>query len=145
MKKFATTGLLALTLVLSTSASAFAAVYPDNEPNNRRDDANIFHVADGNQINGKLDRHNGDSQDYFKFTPTVNQKVRFQIAYSKANGQEFTLVLNGNYTYSTTRTKDYFDVDLVAGREYNIRVEGQSYDFDNNNFNYSVYTYVLPN
>lgn len=145
MKKFATTGLLALTLVLSTSASAFAAVYPDNEPNNTRDTANVFHVADGNQINGKLDRNNGDQQDYFKFTPAVNQKVRFQIAYSKANSQEFTLVLNSNYSYATTRTKDYFDVDLVAGKEYNIRVEGVSYDLDNNNFNYSVYTYVLPN
>ncbi|RAT98456.1 hypothetical protein [Brevibacillus sp. Leaf182] len=142
MKKFATTGLLALTLVLSTSASAFAAVYPDNEPNNRRDDANIFHVADGNQINGKLDRDNGDQQDYFKFTPTVDQKVRFQIAYSKANKQEFKLILGSN---ETTLTKDYFDVNLVAGREYTFKVEGHSYDLDNNNFNYSVYTYVLPN
>ncbi|WP_409175900.1 hypothetical protein [Brevibacillus fortis] len=144
MKKFATTGLLALTLVLSTSASAFAAVYPDNEPNNTKDTANVFHVADGNQINGKLNR-NGDPQDYFKFTPAVNQKVRFQIAYSKANKQEFTLVLNRNYKYATTREKDYFDVDLVAGKEYNLLVEGVSYDLDNNNFNYSVYTYVLPN
>ncbi|TKI58733.1 hypothetical protein E8L90_26900 [Brevibacillus antibioticus] len=143
MKKFAATGLLALTLVLVTSASAFAAVYPDNEPNNSRDTANTFHVADGNQINGNLDRHNGDHQDYFKFTPATNQKVRFQIAYSKANKQEFKLVLLGKD--ETTLNKDYFDVQLEAGREYTLRVEGHSYDLDNNNFNYSVYTYVLPN
>ncbi|AWX58406.1 hypothetical protein AB432_026680 [Brevibacillus brevis] len=142
MKKFATTGLLALTLVLSTSASAFAAVYHDNEPNNNRDSANIFHVADGNQINGKLDRNNGDQQDYYKFTPTVDQKVRFQLAYSKAPKQEFKLILGSN---ETTLTKDYFDVNLVAGREYIFKVEGHSYNYDYNNFNYSVYTYVLPN
>ena len=145
MKKLAS-GLLALTLVLGISTSAFAAVYPDNEPNNSYKTANPFYPAHGNQINGTLgSKINGvtDSQDYFTFTATANQKLRFQLAYSKAGGQDFRLeFLNGD---ATTPTKDYIDVDVVAGKTYYFSVAVFTYNYDYNNGNYSVYSYVLPN
>lgn len=147
MKKFTATSLLALTLLLGVSSSAFAATYPDNEPNDTAATANPFYVAHGNQINGILgNTYNGkqDGQDYYTFTTSsVPQKVRFQIAYSKAGGQYYKLRLNA--ANATTQTKDYFDVNLAANTTYTFRVEAYVINFDETDRTYSVYTYVLPN
>ncbi|MFP3393375.1 hypothetical protein [Brevibacillus sp. SIMBA_040] len=140
MKKFAS-GLLALTLVLGISTSAFAAVYQEYEPNNSWADANSFYPAHGNQLNGKLDRDNGDSQDRFTFTATQNQKIRFQLTYSKAGGQQFFLKFKNGA--STTATKDYVDIDVVAGKEYAFEVYGETFNYDYKKFDYSFYSYIL--
>lgn len=142
MKKFAS-GLIALTLVLGISTSAFAAVYPDNEPNNSKATANPFYPAHGNQINGSLHPVT-DGHDYFAFTAAETKKVRFQLAYSKAGRQEFQLVFVNNGT--TTPTKDYIDVNLEAGKNYWFRVEAISFNLDSpTNYNYSLYSYEIPN
>ncbi|MGZ0051434.1 hypothetical protein [Brevibacillus gelatini] len=145
MKKLASS-LVALILALGFSTSAFAAVYQEYEPNDKWEDANSFYAAHGNQINGKADYYNSDRQDRFTFVATQNQKIRLQLAYSKAGGQVFTLkVRAGGKTYTTTPTKDYVDFDIEAGKEYRFEVYGEVFNLDYNNFNYSVYCYVLPN
>lgn len=148
MKKI-TSSLIALTLVLGASASAFAsgvstmAIYNEYEPNNSRSEANSFFVAHGNQITGSLgSKTNGtiDHQDIFTFTATANQKVRFQIA--KSSAQDFRLTIDGT-TLETTPSKNYVDIDLVAGKQYYFRVEAYAVNYDNPDLTYSVYTYVL--
>ncbi|WP_432775674.1 hypothetical protein AAFJ72_21495 [Brevibacillus gelatini] len=141
MKKLAS-GLVALTLALSFSTSAFAAVYQEYEPNNNWKSANSFYAAHGNQINGKLDRDNNDSQDKFTFIATKTQKIRLQLTYSKAGGQLFTLDCNGE---TTTKTKDYIDIDVEAGKQYWFEVYREVSSSENKNYNYSVYCYELTN
>ncbi|RNB87666.1 hypothetical protein EDM56_13900 [Brevibacillus fluminis] len=139
MKKFTATSILALTLLLGVSSSAFAATYSDVEPNNTVATASHFAAADGNQITGDL--NGSDPQDYYTFTAQKTQKMRFQISYSKAGGQFLRLKVG---TSVTSETIDYVDVNLVAGTTYTIRID----PFVTNTSvgsSYNVYTYALTN
>ncbi|KIV56091.1 hypothetical protein AM501_12700 [Aneurinibacillus migulanus] len=163
MKKLVSTS-LGIVLALSMSTGAFAQdatqapeeipaaalnsfVYYDYEPNNSVEEANPYSVA--SQIIGSLgeliNNEHHDTLDVYKFTAHKTEKVRFQLSGSKYGNSYVKMDLQGidNDTHKeTTDTKNYFDVQLEAGKDYTLEVRPINYNIGQT-FKYYVYSYVI--
>ncbi|GED16960.1 hypothetical protein [Aneurinibacillus migulanus] len=164
MKKLVSTS-LGIVLALSISTGAFAQdapqvseeipaaalnslIYYDTEPNNNITEANPYSV--GNQITGSLgeliNNDYYDVRDVYKFTAHKTEKVRFQLSAPKYGNSYVRMNLEGidnDAHEKTTETRNYFDVDLVAGKEYELMLFPVNYSTSLPAFKYNVYSYVI--
>lgn len=164
MKKLVSTS-LGIVLALSMSTGAFAQdttqvpeeipaaalnslIYYDTEPNENLANANPYSV--GNQITGSLgeliNNEYYDGIDVYKFTAHKTEKVRFQLAAPKYGNSYVRMNLDGidNSAHEkTTETRNYFDVELEAGKEYELMLFPVNFSTNLPPFKYNVYSYVI--